>query len=98
MTVQWTKVPIFNPKVIGYRVTLKAENSADVIKDVGSSKQKVDITGLKPYTKYVITVAADTDGGYGDFSSPISQVTQEGGESFNCLNLSLAKMKKEGRN
>ena len=82
MTVEWTKIPVINPQVriIGYRVSLKSKNEADVIKDVGSRKQRADITGLKPFTQYTITVAADTDGGLGDFSSPITKVTQEGGK------------------
>lgn len=89
MVVQWDKVTISSPAVrlLGYHVILKSRDHPDVTRDVGASVQMTNVTGLQPFTEYIITVAAKTDGGLGMFSRPIAETTQEGGKCsfFVCL-------------
>ena len=72
--VSWDEVPADkqNGIIIGYTITYQAqtENQTDSV-EVGRNDRQKNITGLKEYVSYNITVFASTVKGDGPHSSPV---------------------------
>ena len=81
--VSWDEVPADqqNGIITGYTITLKAQTGNDsAIAPVGPNERQKNITGLKVYMNYNITVFASTVKGDGPHSSPVL-VVRTGQES-----------------
>ena len=77
--VSWQQPP---PPVNGMVVLYVLRvNSSEGLRMINSSTTQELITGLTPNTVYHVSVAAETNGGRGPFTTPISVMTNESGES-----------------
>lgn len=81
LLVQWNPVPSQhrNGIIRGYQVTYWKSGDDPAINQslITSCSQKVEIRGLKTFTRYGVVVAAFTRKGLGNFSQPIEEITDE---------------------
>ena len=76
-----------NGELIKYAVTLK-ENDGNGLKIFDSIEEKFDFTDLRPFTRYIVQVAACNSAGCGPKSEEISFTTAEAGMSnLRCQNV-----------
>ena len=76
-----------NGELIKYAVTLM-ENDGNDLKTFDSIEEKIDITDLRPFTRYIVQVAACNSIGCGPKSEEISFTTAEAGMSnLRCQNV-----------
>ena len=69
-----------NGELIKYAVTLK-ENDGNGLKMFDAIEEKIDFTELRPFTRYIVQVAACNSAGCGPKSEEISFTTAEAGIS-----------------
>ena len=67
-----------NGKLTKYEVTLK-ENDKNSFKSFDATEEKFDFTNLRPFTKYLVQVAACNSAGCGPKSEEITFTTAEAG-------------------
>ena len=70
-----------NGKIVGYTLEVTRIGTGSVYQ-LTSDEASLNITGLAPFTKYSIVIAARTAIGTGPFSVVITVCTEEDGESF----------------
>ena len=81
VSLTWTPPPLssLNGKIIMYTVTYKKSNGKN-LKSCKTDQDKIEILDLKPFTKYLIQVAACNFAGCGPASSSLSVTTLESGK------------------
>ena len=67
-----------NGELIGYNVTFTAANSEEVF-NLLSASNGTSIGSLKPFTNYIINIAAVTSVGVGPYSAAVTVMTAESG-------------------
>ena len=79
ITVQWGEVPCIhqNGAITGYSVQygVMGSGSTQTMTVSGASTTQTTITGLNPSTTYSIQVAAVNSAGTGEYSDPITAMT-----------------------
>lgn len=81
LTVTWD--PVYTSPtdtLTGYHVTYKDASGKANTKKIGSRKSTAQLTGLKKFSTYTVTVSAMTDEGLGETSSAVTVTTMEDGE------------------
>ena len=80
-TVTWTPLPqsSLNGRLTKYTVTLKKNNGKNR-KNLKSAEEKIEIQNLKPFTEYLVQVAARNSAGCGPTSPYLSFTTLEAGK------------------
>ena len=76
----WETVPCSdqNGPIAGY--SLRYSNGTSIANATGEGMRQYVLTGLTPYTRYSIQVAAVNDGGTGPYSELLSMMTLQDGE------------------
>ena len=78
--VSWQQPPPpINGMIINYVLFV---NSSGGLMTLNSTNSPLLITGLTPFTEYYISVAAETNGGRGPFTTPFPVTTNESCEFF----------------
>lgn len=67
-----------NGELIGYNMTFTAAYSQEVF-DLFSASNGTSIGSLKPFTNYIISIAAVTSAGIGPYSAAVTVMTAESG-------------------
>ena len=83
ITVQWDEITSGLQGILqGYRVRHSMTNPLDTerVTAVGNSSHELKIDGLHPYTNYTIQVSGYIDRESGNWSSPITVLTDEAGK------------------
>ena len=85
-TVTWKPLSksSLNGKLTKYVVTQK-ENDGSSLKSFDATEEKIDFTNLRPFTKYIVQVAACNSAGCGPTSEEISFTTAEAGIFNYCF-------------
>ena len=80
LSVVWASVPCPNQggPITGYR--LRYSNKTTIVNTPGEESRQHILTGLTPFTRYFLQVAAVNDGGTGPYSTPplIVETVQDG--------------------
>ena len=88
--VEWDEVPANqqNGIITGYTITYESqtENQNGDVQVNGSQVRETDLTNLKEYVNYNITVFASTVKGNGPASDPIVVITDQDSKLF-CLSV-----------
>ena len=82
MTVSWQPLhDVYDVKGIirGYQVSYTTHGESECLQDIAGNTTSTELTGLRPHTEYTIRVRAKTVD-YGEYSTPITASTLEGGE------------------
>ena len=78
--VSWQQPsPPINGMIINYVLFV---NSSDGLVTLNSTNSSLLITGLTSFTEYYISIAAETNGGRGPFTTPFPVTTNESRESM----------------
>ena len=76
ITFQWAPPSKPNGKIISYTINIKnLASSISNLFTINDDFYKVE--GLKPFTKYELTISCQSEGGVGPFSDPIFVSTSE---------------------
>ena len=75
LSVVWGTVPCPHQRgpITGYRLCYTA--SISIVNTTGEGSRQLVLTGLTPFTSYLVQVAAVNDGGTGPYSTPPLTVT-----------------------
>ena len=71
-----------NGPIIGYSLYYTNIMFSVIVNITGEDNRQYNLTTLRPYTNYTVTVTAYNDGGTGSTSNKITQETEEAGKSI----------------
>ena len=86
--VEWDDVPDFdqNGIITSYNITYRSKTeNHDGFAEVGPNERQKEVTDLREYVEYDITVCASTSKGDGPDSSPITVRTDQDGKYLDKL-------------
>ena len=81
ITISWQPPHDVNGIIRGYQVSYTPHGETECLQDVVGDTTSIELTSLKPHTKYTICVRAKTVD-YGDYCTPMTVYTPDDGEEF----------------
>ena len=81
ITISWQPPHDVNGIIRGYQVSYTPHGETECLLDVVGDTTSIELTSLKPHTKYTICVRAKTVG-FGDYCTPITVNTHEDSKIF----------------